>query len=181
MTVIAVKDGVMAADSGERCGELMTTAKFPKITRTPDGSLVGCAGYAADCWSAQQWFLAGGSVTNPLDTGLPLIAESGDGGLDILVLRPDGSVWRNTRGVRSFYPEGSVAAIGGNTASIVAETAMRLGRSAGEAVKVCIEMCASIYGPVQIERLDAPQAVLIGPLNCEQIAPEVSPDFVALA
>lgn len=125
------------------------TAKvaFPKIARLPDGRLIGVAGYAGDCWSVIEWFRAGEPEKHP-----DFIGKPGDNEVDILMMDLDGGVWRNTVGVKGFYPAHDGCAIGSNTGCNVVETAMYLGYGAASAVGIAIKLVQGLGGEVQVER-----------------------------
>lgn len=59
MTIIAVKDGIMAADSAAFQNDLMFSSPEPKIVRTSDGGLVGACGALGDCHILRLWVRAG--------------------------------------------------------------------------------------------------------------------------
>jgi len=139
----------MAADSAEISGSLFSMCVFPKILRLQDGTLAGMSGFTADCWLAMEWLREGRPEKQPAF----LSDAEGDNSLDILLLKPDGTLWRNSKGVSGFVPEGKISVIGSQSACIVAETAMRLGRSAEEAVQLACNMVVNIRGPVQVEHL----------------------------
>lgn len=147
MTIILAKDGVMCADSIVCTGSIMGTVAFPKIARV-NGSLIGAAGYAADCWNVFEWF-RGTKEKPPF-----LIGNDKDTEVDILMMKPDGSLWRNARGVEGFYPMPNGSAIGNSTGCNVAEAAIRLGYSVEDATALAITMVAGLGGAVQIERLE---------------------------
>jgi len=150
MTIIVAKDGIMCADSLCTIGSVGYPVAFPKIVRLADGSLLGGAGYAGDCWNAFEWFLAGSPAALPM-----LIGERGkDNELDLLMMKKDGSIWRSATGLGGFYPMPPFAAIGEHAACIVADAANRMNRSAAEAVQLAIDLVVSIGGPVQVERLE---------------------------
>ena len=148
MTLIAYKDGMMAADGVVFTGDIMSRSTTQKILRMPGVGLIGASGFSSDCWAVHQWFLAGREAAIPFLQGTDREHE-----VDVLWARPDGTLWRNSGGVAIFYPVPLTFAIGDRTAACVAETAMRLGKSAEEAVHIACEMCAAIRGPVQVERL----------------------------
>jgi hypothetical protein len=147
MTIIAVKDATMAADGIVRSGDLIGPVAFPKIVRLPDGRIIGTSGSVVDCYAAQQWFLAGGPETRPTFYGTR--AENNE--VDILMLRPDGTVWRNGIGVDGFYPQPNPTTIGGYAAGLVAEAGMACGLSAVEAVRLVGKMLAGFGGEVHSE------------------------------
>ena len=127
MTVIAVSGREMAADGWVCRGELKEPCSFPKIFRTEENWLVGASGFASDCGLVREWFLAGKNKQQ-----VPKFTSESE--IHFLVLKPDGTLWRNTAGASGFYPVAAPYAIGSRDGSMVADVAMRLGRSAGEAV-----------------------------------------------
>lgn len=147
MTIIACKSGIMAADSIVCSGSMAAKVAFPKIARLPDGRLIGAAGYAGDCWSVMEWFRAGEPEKHP-----DFIGKPGDNEIDIVVMNPDGSVLRNTVGLKGFYPVRDGCAIGSGAGCNVAETAMYLGHGAAEAVAVAVILVVGLGGDVQTER-----------------------------
>lgn len=148
MTVIVYKDGVMAADSCINTGTTPQVCPFPKIARLIDGSLVGAAGYASDCYAVQRWFLEGEKQDH-----LPILSGRDNDEVDVIVARPDGSLWRNASGVQTLYPVPTPYAIGARDASMIAVTAMHLDLDAEGAVQTAIYLCYHIRGPIQVERL----------------------------
>ena len=149
MTIIAFKDGVMAADGWVMTGSMALPVAFPKITPLPDGSIVGAAGYACDCYAAMEWMRRGMVAPEPALLGKP----DDDREVDLLWAKPDGSLWRNSIGCAGWYPVPSVYAIGNPDAAIIATTAMYIGQSAEQAVRTTAQLCCSIGGPVQVETL----------------------------
>lgn len=148
MTIIVATAGMMLADAAVSLGQLQHTVAFPKIVRLPDGGLLGAAGLACDCYSVQQWFLAGEPEKRP-----KLLGIEPDGGVDFLLMRPDGSVWRNISGVDGLYPQPDPASVGSHEAAVVVDTAIRCGKSPVEAVELVIKMLSGFGGPVQVETL----------------------------
>jgi hypothetical protein len=149
MTIIAVKSDIMAADGLVRSGDLIGPVAFPKILRLPDGRIIGTAGCVVDCYAVQQWFLAGEPEKRPFFYGTR--AENNE--VDILMLKPNGTVWRNGVGVDGFYPQPNPTTIGGYAAGLVAETGMACGLSAVEAVQLVGKMLAGFGGEVHFERI----------------------------
>lgn len=143
MTIIAYKDGVMAADSWAVTGSFKTLCPFPKILRLSDGGLVGAAGGITDIWTAFEWFRAG------CPSEVPEFGKPDE--MDMLWARPDGSLWRPGLGVSRWAPAYQPGAVG--SAWQVAETALQMGHSAESAVQVCIDLRVDIGGPLQVERL----------------------------
>lgn len=147
MTIIIASSGIMAADSIVTSGSMMARVAFPKIIRLADGRLVGAAGYAGDCWSVMEWFRSGEPDRHP-----DFIGKPGDNDIDILIMKHDGSVWRNTTGLKGFYPAHDGTAIGSSAGCYVVETAMYLGYGAASAVGIAIKLVAGLGGEVQVER-----------------------------
>ena len=151
MTIMAYRDGVMAADVLLTTGSMQSSCAFPKVIKLPDGGLLGCAGKAADCWSVQQWFLHG----QPENTPPRLVAAvDSDDAVDFLWVKPDGSVWRSGgHGVWSIFPCPPFMAIGYRDACIVVDTCFYLGMSAVAAIETAIALHCLLGGPVQAEKL----------------------------
>lgn len=145
MTIIAVKDGVMAADSGEFQGGLVTPASEPKIVRSKFGELFGGAGKLELIRMVRAWFLAG-----ELEDRKPSLR---DGDFSALILRHDGVAWR-VDSTLIPYPQGRMAVCGNDTAEAVVFGAMDAGADAARAVEIACERCAWVRGPVQVERVD---------------------------
>lgn len=145
MTIIAYKDGVMAADSRAfRNGRSYPT--FPKIIRRADGALCGIAG---KIWAARllaDWFLVG----MPADTR-PEIAKDDD--IEALIVLRDGSVWLCYSDLHSQPSPESVEVIGERDAITFCEGALMAGLSAPDAVQLTVQNCVWASGEVQIERL----------------------------
>jgi hypothetical protein len=86
MTVIAFKDGVMAADTQETWGN--SRARVSKLVRLPDGGVAGAAGEGAASQAALNWLESGGSLDGQSDRPLPDIS-----GAEVLIAKGDGSLW----------------------------------------------------------------------------------------
>ena len=145
MTVIAYKDGVMAADSALFSVGLCTPAPFPKIARAPDGSAWGASGTKHDCWLLREWVLAGCDMD-----ARPFFTAGGEDEISILVARPDGSLWGASSRI-NLAPE--IGPIAYGAAGVFCEGAMRAGLSAEAAVNLAIEFCVHAGGLVQVERV----------------------------
>lgn len=137
MTIIATKDGIMAADSQLTVEAYKYQALRPKIIQRRDGSILGASGLTVLCNTIQDWFMNGenGALTiDDEDTGY-------------LVLRPDGRVFytddkRHTLEVPATY------AFGAMSASYMALGAMHAGACARTAVKIAIENTINVGGQV---------------------------------
>ena len=144
MTIIAVKDGIMAADSFMFSGGVGFPSASPKITRGSLG-LIGMAGGTNDCWAVSQWWRRGCTDASPT-------LLKGDDGIVGLILKLDGSVWYFDDRLRP-HPSIGPAAVGNNDAATFCEGALFAGLSAEEAVRLTIKHCAYAGGDVQVERL----------------------------
>jgi len=137
MTTIAVRGGVMAADSqctGEYIGRVC------KIHRLPDGTLVGGAGNAAAVYAAVIWLQSGRQGE------APDIEEA-----CLLFLKPDHSIWYASARWPEFPITDEYAAIG--SGAVAAQAAMYLGRSAASAVSVACALDESTSAPIHTLKL----------------------------
>lgn len=132
MTTIACKDGVMAADS-QSTGDYINRVR--KIHRLPDGSLVAGAGTSAAVYAAIQWVHAG-RYGEPPDLD----------GSCLLFLRPDRSLWLADGRWPEFPLMDEYVAIG--SGGMAAQAAMRLGKSAIEAVRLACQIDDGSSAPV---------------------------------
>lgn len=139
MTTIAARDGIMAADS-QCSGDYVLRVR--KIHRLPDGSLVAGCGTSAAVYAAIQW-AASGRQGDPPDID----------GSRLLFLRQDGSLWLADGRFPEFPLADKFAAIG--SGSMAAQTAMRLGQSAIEAVRTACQVDDGSSAPVHHMSLSA--------------------------
>jgi ATP-dependent protease HslVU (ClpYQ) peptidase subunit len=152
MTVIAVKDGIMAADSMATRGGMrhnMPTA-YPKIIRAPDGSLVGYSGGVPKCYALAEW------VKKGMDFGdhPPFAHEDSDMGMDALWLKADGTLWRLCFDYTVYPLDGDEPyTIGEIDAASFTEGAMWAGLSAEDAIQLAAMRCLYANGEVQVEKL----------------------------
>lgn len=144
MTLIAYKNGVMASDSASFNGCRRQPTMIEKIACCPDGRIAGSAGMVSDCHRFNQWLVAGGKPDER-----PKFHGTGDDEIHILLATPDGRVWRGYSQL-DFHEVSSPHAIGEGTAVTFCEAAMFAGLSAPDAVKLAIEHCVWIGGPVQV-------------------------------
>ena len=126
MTVIAFKDGVMAADTQLSQGNAQSRAV--KIFRLPDGGVAGGCGLWSAAYAGLRWLAAGGSDDGAEDRKLLPDID----GATILIAKPDGTHWVLEDRFPAFPLMGKVAAIG--CGADAAEMAMGMGLSAVEAV-----------------------------------------------
>jgi ATP-dependent protease HslVU (ClpYQ) peptidase subunit len=141
MTIIAYRDGIMAADSAVFDGDTYA-GEVRKIHRLPDGSLLGTAGALAMAKIAADW------LSGPMEGSPPDLRE---GSLYGILVRSNGDVFsidRNLIPMRfkaRFYAEGSGCS--------VALGAMAAGAPASEAALIACTFDAKCRGPVQVERI----------------------------
>lgn len=137
MTTIAVRDGVMAADT-QSTGSFHQRVK--KIAKLPDGSLVGTAGNTDECQRAIEWLCSDGSVKQPKIPGAHLI-----------FLRPNGSIWLGEGTFEPYRVMGKFSAIGSGGA--IAIGAMEAGATAAEAVRIAAKHDGNTSGPFNTLKL----------------------------
>jgi hypothetical protein len=142
MTIIAVKDGVMAADSAAFQNALRRPAMTPKILRGPDGSLFGACGDTAKIHLVETWFMAGEVASHRPH----IVVTKADGEAPMfLILRLDGRVYLGTEN-DPLIEVPAINAIGSETACTMALGAMFAGATALEAVKIAIEHTIYVGG-----------------------------------
>lgn len=148
MTIIAVSGRVMVADSYCFAGGVGQPVAFPKIARSGKG-LIGISGKLVDCHSVGLWFAAG-----EIDADQPRGLQTGEGGIGALILRPDGTAWYMDECLRPA-PHSNPGAVGTSGAASFCEGLLAAGMDIDAAVRLTIDRCANVGGPVQVERLDA--------------------------
>ena len=140
MTVIAFKDGVMAADT--RLSDYNEAARATKLVRLPDGGVAGACGKWADAYAALRWLEAGGQYEDEHDDKLPTIS-----GASLLLAKPDGSLWLIEGRFPAYPLLDKVCAVG--CGAEAAKMAMTLGLSAPEAVSRVTRQDLLCGDPVQ--------------------------------
>lgn len=137
MTTIAVRDGVMAADTQISCS---TIHRAQKVFELPGGGCVGGSGEWTQVYRAISW-LMGGRVGDAPEFE----------GCELLILRPDSSVWI----ADAFFPEypilDGVAAVGCGAPAAMA--LMHAGFSAKDAVRATCRTDPGSSEPVQVYKL----------------------------
>lgn len=155
MTTIAYRNGIMASDS------IVTTSDYivgmtPKVMRFRNGCLFGAAGDADT--RAIEKMLSGIKTPRSMPTGKQLAAL--EVCADCIMVWPNGQVFQidincpdDTKQWKGSVYEttGPYFAIGSGFQ--FALTAMRLGKSAAEAVEIAAEFDLKTGGPVQTVRL----------------------------
>ncbi len=159
MTIIAIRDNIIAADGAIFCSTLVDVTSVKKITRAADGALGACAGPTSVCQLFRNLFL--NSIEYQRAPGNVLVADLksmlGDEGFQAIWLEPTGEIRRmRENGLVSDCGE-TMAAVGSSEEFAIG--AMRAGASAEEAVRLCIEFTVYAAGEVQVEHL-TPAAVV---------------------
>lgn len=139
MTVIAIKNGVIAADTGLWLGNICVE-HCKKIRRLSDGRLFAISGHRAIGEACYAWLQ---------DESLRPEPGSDDSDFGGLLLTKDGA-FRVDYKFR-IYPTGIPAAAGSHTEFLMG--AMYAGASAEEAVRLAIKHGDSAAGEVQVEYL----------------------------
>lgn len=136
MTTITVRDGVMASDS-RADGEYIMTVE--KIHRLPDGGVIGGSGTASILAAVIHWIANGATGEPP--------SKQDDDCYFLLLLKPDGTIWRAENNTTFFRILDPFAATG--SGSNFAMAAMELGASAAEAVRVAARYDSGTGGKVR--------------------------------
>lgn len=140
MTIIAIKDGIMAVDSrvssdGLSCGSVK---KWAEVSPCHGGGFVAGAGDASAIVPAVEGFGATGHLS----------AESSE----FVHLRADGTVWQSNPEVGSWYLfEAPFFALGSGLE--LALGAMAAGATAEEAANICCEWDAGCGAPVHVLKI----------------------------
>lgn len=144
MTVIACKNGIMAADEGV-WGDGLCFGTTTKIQRLADGSLCAAAGPRPLIQAFHRWMESGQkNKLRPRHTD-----EENFGGL---WLKLDGSIWRVSHLFEVYDSPWPFSAEGIRTQFMLG--AMAAGASAELAVQLAIKHSDGAFGSVQVERLD---------------------------
>ena len=138
MTTVVADQSGMAADT--QCTGTYT-ARVQKVVRLPDGGVAGGCGAWSRAYAGLAWLAAG-------EEGEPPKIK----GADLLVLRPDGSLWV-AEGEWPLYPLlDKAAAIGCGAPAAMALLAR--GATPAEAVKDVCKLDAFTGDPVQFLALE---------------------------
>lgn len=142
MTVIACKDGVMAADRAVFQDDIIV-GSTTKIHRLTDGSLIAAAGPRPLIQQFRAWMEHGQDpIWRPRE---PKEDEFG-----ALWLRKDG-IWRVSCHWEIYDDPAPFAAEGMGTRFLLG--AMAAGASAADAIGLAIRYCADVRGPIQVEHI----------------------------
>jgi hypothetical protein len=152
MTIIAVWGACMCADSEQFRAEIGYPSPDLKITRAPDGSLVGACGASVDTWALREWVRAGMDFSNPPKLGYPAASE--DSAM-WLWLKADRTVWKGDADMR-LHPVCNPGSMGRGASYV--DGALGLierygieGISLADVVSLAISRVQYIGGPVQTE------------------------------
>ena len=153
MTIITIKNSVIAADGAVFCQHMIDAVNVRKISRSSDGALGACAGPSGVCLYFRNLFL--NSIEHQRVPGNVFVADLksvlGDEGFQAIWLEPTGEIRRMLgNGLVSGCGE-TMAAVGSSEEFAIG--AMRAGASAEEAVRLCIEFTVYAAGEVQVEHL----------------------------
>ena len=155
MTIICVKDGVIAADGACWYGGVKAELSKLKIVRSHDGALGGSVGDASYTEFFRVWF-AGTSAREerghyrPKDDPL-VIGGDEKREFRAMWIEPDGDVIVMEKDGRPYLVGRELHAIG--AAQEMAMGAMYAGASAEQAVRICVERSDAAGGEVFVERL----------------------------
>lgn len=146
MTVIACRDGIMAADSAV-FQDGLCFGFSEKIKRLTDGSLIAAAGPRPAIQQFHAWMAK--VVTGEYAPQPDALGESEFGGL---WLKADGSVYRISYKFEIYSDPCPFAAEGIGVSFMMG--ALAHGASAEEAVRLAIAHCDGCGGDIQVERID---------------------------
>lgn len=153
MTIICIKDNVVAADGSSWDGHIMVVGDRRKIIRSEDGAIGAACGTAGSTLVFRRYFQFSNADRRRAGGVLTFDKESG---FEAVWLEPDGQAW--CVGFDGWpYAVAQPAASG--AAYELALGAMYAGASAEEAVRICIERHDGAGGEVFVERLEARSAV----------------------
>jgi hypothetical protein len=140
VTVVAFKDGVMAADTQETWGN--ARVRVSKLIRLPCGGVAGAAGDGAASQAAMNWLASDGPLDGQSDRTLPDIR-----GAEVLVAKSDGTLWLLYDRFPGYPLLDECVAIG--CGSDAARMAMSYGASAVEACQRVAKQDVFCGDPVQ--------------------------------
>jgi hypothetical protein len=152
MTIICIKDGIIATDSAGFRGAYVVSLTTQKISRAYDGALGAACGDSNAAAKFRTWFAATSAVER--QGPVPAFMFEKESDFECLWLELDGGVWYMDFAGRPYRMNEDFAAIGG--ASELAFGAMLAGASAEQAVRICIQRHAYAAGEVMTARREPP-------------------------
>lgn len=141
MTVIAYRDGVMAADTASFQSDFVVSTNGKKIRRHGE-ILVGCAGFVGDIEAFHTW-VARGLPEKKRPTGFKDFAA--------IVVRPDGVALKCDESLSLYPASGQWCVCGAHIDFMIGAFAM--GATAEQAVRLAIAYGIYAGGGVQVERV----------------------------
>lgn len=169
VTIICIKDGVVAADGSSWDGSVMVSMNKIKIVKSRDGAIGAACGVAGSTAAFRAWFESGDALSRRYASGRMTFDK--ESGFEAIWVEPTGEIWN--MGFDGWpYAVAQPAASG--VASQLALGAMYAGASAEQAVHICVERHDGAGGEVFIERLEAN----VTPENDEQVNdPSADPEL----
>lgn len=146
VTIICVKDDVMAADGSMFDGSVLVETSTMKIVRSADGAIGAACGVSGLARQFREFFTRSYFVKRA-DAWPSADKESG---FEAVWIEPNGDVWRMGWDGR---PHAAPAISAAGAAWELALGAMYAGASAEEAVRICIERHSHAAGEIQVVRL----------------------------
>ena len=134
VTTVAVKDGVMAGDTQITSDTVIYRAQ--KIYKLPGGGLIGGCGAWSKAYQAIDWMLGGSKGESPRFDGA-----------QVLIAKPDGSLWLADDEFPAYPLLDKFVAIG--CGAQAAMLAMSDGSSAVEAIQKVSKLDSHTSAPVQ--------------------------------
>lgn len=141
MTVVAFKDGVLAADT--MAGDGYSRWRVQKLARLPDGGVAGMCGVTSAGNAALNWLASGGSLEGHEDRKFQPDID----GAQVLIAKADGTLWLLENRFPAFQIFDQWTAIGCGGAA--ARVALGLGLSAVDACKQVALHDINCSDPVQ--------------------------------
>lgn len=152
MTIICIKDGIVAADTGGFQGMVVTTLTTKKIVRASDGAIGGSCGESSATSAFRDWLgCSTRDMRKQTNPPYPLKFEE-DSDFESVWLEPDGEIWRMDWAGRPWLYSIEFAALGAPYE--MALGAMLAGASASTAVRICIQHHAYAAGEVVTARCE---------------------------
>jgi hypothetical protein len=147
MTIVCIKDNIVAADSSTFQERIKHRCVEKKIVRSPDGALGAAGGPSGLTRLFRQTF--SNSEAAYRQRTQHAVADK-DSGFEAVWLEPNGEIWRMYWDGKPYLVR-SPAALGAPFEMAIG--AMFAGASAEEAVRICVENHDSAGGDVQVETL----------------------------
>jgi hypothetical protein len=141
LTVIAYRDGIMAADGSVWSDDVVTCLSERKIKRSSDGSMYACTGARSDIQAFYEWVDSGRTGDRPK----PKEA------FGCIFVEPTGRVIKYYGEMPGYESPGPWAVDGASREFMCA--LMLTGHSAEETIRLAIKHTPWAAGEIQIEKL----------------------------